>query len=80
MKVLNRNTFTEEKVVIEKVKKGDNKSVDLPNGALNDFTLIYIGKSCYSLTDLEKIVNKAKTKDFYESLNYRVTSDSRDDG
>ena len=57
MEILNKNTFSDENVTIEK-KKGD--------------TLIYIGKACYSLNDLEKVVNFAKAKDLNESLNYRV--------
>lgn len=57
MEILNKNTFSDEDVTIEK-KKGD--------------TLIYIGKACYSLRDLERVINFAKTKDLNESLNYRV--------
>jgi len=57
MEILNKNTFSDENVTIEK-KKGD--------------TLIYIGKACYSLRDLERVINFAKTKDLNESLNYRV--------
>jgi hypothetical protein len=57
MEILNRNTFSDDNVTIEK-KKGD--------------TLIYIGKACYSLIDLERVINFAKTKDLNESLNYRV--------
>jgi hypothetical protein len=63
MEILNRNNFTEEEVTFKNIKKGDNKS---------DFTLIYIGKSCFALHDLEKVVNFAKKKDLNESLNYRV--------
>lgn len=37
-----------------------------------DKGLIYIGKACYSIKDLEKIIKKVKTKDLNESLNYRV--------
>jgi hypothetical protein len=58
MEILNKNTFSDENVAIEKNRKGD--------------TLIYIGKACYSLNDLEKVVSFAKTKDLNESLNYRV--------
>jgi hypothetical protein len=61
MEILNRNTFTEEEVTFKNTKKGDS-----------DFTLVYIGKSCFALHDLEKIVSFAKKKDFNESLNYRV--------
>lgn len=57
MEILNRNTFTDEEVYIEKN---------------NSETLIYIGKACYSINDLEKIVNLAKTKDLNQSLNYRI--------
>ncbi len=72
MKILNRNTFTEEEVTFKNIKKGDNKSIYSPNGATGDFTLIYIGKSCFALHDLEKIMSFAKKKDLNESLNYRV--------
>jgi hypothetical protein len=37
MEILNKNTFSDDNVNVEK-KKGD--------------TLIYIGKACYSLNDL----------------------------
>ena len=57
MEILNKNTFSDENVTIEN-RKGD--------------TLIYIGKACYSLRDLERVINFAKTKDLNESLNYRV--------
>lgn len=65
MKILNRNTFTEENVTIEVVRVSENKLVD-------DSTLIYMGKNCYSLQDLEKILNFANKKDLNGSLNYRV--------
>jgi len=58
MKILNRNTFTEEKVTFKKVEK--------------ESTLIYIGGACYSLQDLEYVISKVKLKDLNESLNYRV--------
>ena len=58
MKILNRNTFTEEKVTFKKVEK--------------ESTLIYIGKACYSLQDLEYVVSRVKLKYLNESLNYRV--------
>lgn len=57
MEILNKNTFTEDKVYFEKTKEG---------------TLIFIGKSCYSVKDLEFIISKSKLKDFNECLNYRV--------
>lgn len=57
MEILNKNTFSDENVTMEK-RKGE--------------TLIYIGKACYSLRDLERVINFAKTKDLNESLNYRV--------
>lgn len=57
MEILNKNTFVEENVTVE-VSDGS--------------TLIHIGKACYSLQDLEKIVSFAKKKDLNESLNYRV--------
>ena len=59
MRILNRNTFVDDEVTIKKNKKGDS-------------ILIYIGKSCYSIQDLERVINFAKTKDLNESLNYRV--------
>lgn len=34
--------------------------------------LVYIGKSCYKIDDLEKVVMIGKAKDLNESLNYRV--------
>jgi len=41
-----------------------------------EITLVYIGKNCYSLKDLENIIkqikSKKKEKDFMDSLNYRV--------
>ena len=58
MKILNRNTFTEEKVTFKKVEK--------------ESTLIYIGGACYSLQDLEYVISKVKLKDLNESLNYMV--------
>jgi hypothetical protein len=57
MEILNKNTFTDEKVYIEKN---------------NSETSIHIGKACYSIKDLEKIINLTKTKDFNQSLNYRI--------
>ena len=36
--------------------------------------LVYIGKACYSIKDLETIVLKSRMKDFNESLNYRVSN------
>jgi hypothetical protein len=57
MEILNKNTFTEDKVYFENSKEG---------------ILVYIGKSCYSVKDLELIVAKSKLKDFNESLNYRI--------
>lgn len=75
MKVLNRNTFTEELVSFQEIKKGENPTVNVPEGALGDFTLVTIGKSLYSLEDLEAIIVEAKRrrkKDFNEVLNYRV--------
>lgn len=57
MEILNKNTFSDDNVIIEKV---------------DDVTLVYIGKACYSLRDLEKVVAIAKKRDFNESLNYRV--------
>lgn len=59
MKILNRNTFTEEKVTF--IENGENKP-----------TLIYFGGACYSLQDLEYVVSRVKLKDLNESLNYRV--------
>jgi len=58
MKILNRNTFTEEKVTFKKVEK--------------ESTLIYIGGACYSIQDLEYVISRVKLKDLNESLNYRV--------
>lgn len=77
MKILNRNTFSEEEVTFKKINKGDNKSVYVPNGATGDFTLIYIGKSCFALHDLEKIINFVNKKDLNESLNYRIKNYSK---
>ena len=34
--------------------------------------LIYIGKACYQIKDLEKIIKNYKVKDLNDSLNYRV--------
>lgn len=57
MEILNRNTFTDEEVYTEKK---------------NSEALIYIGKACYSVKDLEKIISLSKTKDLNQSLNYRI--------
>lgn len=38
----------------------------------NSEVLIYIGKACYSVKDLEKIITLSKTKDLNQSLNYRI--------
>lgn len=57
MEILNRNTFTDEGIYIEKK---------------NSEVLIYIGKACYSVKDLEKIISISKTKDLNQSLNYRI--------
>jgi hypothetical protein len=61
MRILNKNTFVDEEVTFKTIKKNDN-----------DFTLIYIGKSCYSLQDLKRIISKVEIKDFNDSLNYRI--------
>ncbi len=37
-----------------------------PNG------LVYIGKACYTIEDLEKLTTTFRVKDFNDSLNYRV--------
>lgn len=34
--------------------------------------LVYIGKACYKIKDLERIIGVFKVKDFNDSLNYRV--------
>ena len=64
MEIQNKNTFSDEAVTIKKI---DNELV------------VYIGKNSYLLSDLEKVVNKAKTKsmksadeNFISSLNYRI--------
>lgn len=57
MEILNKNTFTDEKVYIDKK---------------NSEILIHIGKACYSVKDLEKIITLSKTKDLNQSLNYRI--------
>lgn len=67
MEILDKNTFTEEEVTIEVVKNKDRTISSMGNS-----TLVHIGKACYSLQDLEKIVNFAKKKDLNESLNYRI--------
>jgi hypothetical protein len=73
MRILNRNTFVDEEVTFKKVKKGDNNNtIYTSQGTLEDFTLVYIGKSCYTLQDLKKIVSIIEIKDLNDSLNYRV--------
>jgi len=68
MEILNRNTFNEDDVTSKKV------SISYPTH--EEITLVYIGKNCYSLKDLENIIkqikSKKKEKDFMDSLNYRV--------
>ena len=34
--------------------------------------LVYIGKSCYKIEDLERITTAFRAKDLNDSLNYRV--------
>jgi len=68
MKIINRNTFSEDVVTTKKMILPTSEKV----------TLVYIGKSCYSLEDLENLVGNIKNRKsgdekFIESLNYRVS-------
>ena len=70
MKILNRNTFSEERVT--------SKKMNITHPSHEEITLVYIGKSCYSLEDLDNLVRKVKMEKsgdekFIESLNYRVS-------
>lgn len=62
MEILNRNTFSGEEVTSKEVK---------------GTKLVYIGKSCYSLHDLEKVITFVNKKDLNESLNYRIKNYSK---
>lgn len=44
-----------------------------------DKGLVHIGKSCYKIEDLEKIVIAGKAKDLNDSLNYRVRTYTQND-
>lgn len=64
MEIENKNTFSDEVVTIKKI---------------DSELIVYIGKNSYLLSDLEKVVNKAKVKftksadeNFISSLNYRI--------
>lgn len=70
MKILNRNTFSEDDVTIKKLI--------VAHPSHEEGTLVYIGKSCYLLKDLEDMITKIKIEKsgdqkFVESLNYRVS-------
>jgi hypothetical protein len=72
MKILNRNTFSEDSVTTKKLITN--------HPTPKEDTLVYIGSNSYLLEDLEKIISKIKTKKsgddkFVESLNYRVNFD-----
>jgi predicted aconitase len=69
MKILNRNTFSEEEVT--------SKKMNIAHPSHEEITLIYIGKNCYSLEDLEGVIEQIKNKkkkDFNDVLNYRVST------
>jgi len=72
MKILNRNTFSEDSVTTKKLM------TNYPTP--KEDTLVYIGSNSYLLEDLERIISQIKTKKssddkFVESLNYRVNFD-----
>lgn len=69
MRILNRNTFSEDEVTTKKLV--------VAHPSHEEGTLVYIGKSCYLLKDLEDMITKIKIEKtgdqkFVESLNYRV--------
>lgn len=70
MRILNRNTANEDEVT--------TKKLIVTHPSHEEGTLVYIGKSCYLLKDLEDMITKIKIEKtgdqkLIESLNYRVS-------
>lgn len=78
MRILNRNTFSEDEVTTKKMAHPSSCWCANCRSNHSIGILVYIGKSCYSLKDLEALISKIKVEKsgdekFIESLNYRVS-------